>query len=91
MGEGQLIIRKKTLWEDGDPFSGGVMPDLYLLNLYSNMPALTFGAARWSRKGGAHMVDEYVSIEYLMTLTKVTVLTMMDWCGYEKVSRPLAG
>ncbi len=65
--------------------SGGVMSDLYLLNLYSKMPSLSFGAMGWSRKGGAHMVDEYVSIEDLMTFTKVTALTMMDWCGYEKV------
>lgn len=70
----------------GDPvISGGVMSDLYLLNLYSNMPSLTFGAAGWSRKGGAHQPNEYVNIDDLMTFTKITALTMMDWCGYEKV------
>jgi len=69
-----------------DPvISGGVMSDLYLLNLYSQMPALTFGAAGWSRKGGAHQPNEYVSIEDLIISTKVTALTIMSWCGYEKV------
>ncbi len=69
-----------------DPvISGGAMSDLYLLNLYSNMPSFSFGAAGWSRKGGAHQPNEYVNIDDLMTFTKVAALTMMDWCGYEKV------
>ncbi len=68
-----------------DPqIGGGVMSDLYLLNLYSQMPALTFGAARWSQTGGAHQPNEYVSIEDLIILTKVTALTIMSWCEYEE-------
>lgn len=68
-----------------DPqIGGGVMSDLYLLNLYSQMPALTFGAARWSQRGAAHQPNEYVSIEDLIILTKVTALTIMSWCEYEK-------
>ncbi len=68
-----------------DPqIGGGVISDLYLLNLYSQMPALTFGAARWSQRGPAHQPNEYVSIEDLIILTKVTALTIMSWCEYEE-------
>jgi len=65
--------------------SGGPMSDLYLLNLYSRMPSLSFGIAGWSRRGGAHQPNEYVSISGLVTFTKVTALVMMDWCGYAEI------
>ena len=49
------------------------------------MPSLTFGVFGWNRKGGAHQPNEYVSIDDLMVSTKLIALTMMDWCGYERI------
>ena len=36
------------------------------------------------RKGGAHQPNECVNIDDLITYVKITALTMMDWCGYNK-------
>ncbi len=63
---------------------GGVMSDLYLLNLYGSAPALSFGIQGWGRKGATHQPNECVNIDDLITYVKITALTMMDWCGYDK-------
>ncbi|GAH65997.1 unnamed protein product, partial [marine sediment metagenome] len=51
--------------------------DLFVLLDYFNIPAIHFGA------GGAHahLPDEHVKVNDLLTLTKSLLLFIIQWCG----------
>ena len=51
--------------------------DLFIFNLYGNMPGIVLGP----RGGNAHGVDEYVYIEDTINLTKIFALIALEWCG----------
>jgi len=53
--------------------------DLFIFNLYGNMPGLVLGP----RGGNAHGVDEFVYVEDILNLTKIFALIALEWCGIE--------
>jgi len=51
--------------------------DLWVLPHYFNIPALHFGAGG----ANAHLPDEYVKVNDLLTLAKSLLLFIIHWCG----------
>ena len=51
--------------------------DLFIFNLYGNMPGIVLGP----RGGNAHGIDEFVYVEDIINLTKIFALIAMEWCG----------
>lgn len=51
--------------------------DLWVLPDYFNIPAIHFGAGG----ANAHLPDEYVKVNDLLTLTKSLLLFIIRWCG----------
>lgn len=56
--------------------SGGLTDGVHLIN-YAKIPTVSIGPARHT----AHMVDEFVEVQQLITLTRVLALGMLRWCG----------
>ena len=50
--------------------------DLFIFNLYGNMPGIVLGP----RGGHAHGADEFVSTRDLLLLTKIFACAALDWC-----------
>jgi len=51
--------------------------DAYIFNLYSSTPALVLGPGG----GNAHAADEYVLVEDLIDLARLTARLLIAWCG----------
>ncbi len=51
--------------------------DLFIFNLYGNMPGIVFGPGG----GNAHGVDEFVFTEDIIKLTKIYTSIALEWCG----------
>jgi len=59
----------------------GIMPgasDLRLLTIYAGIPGLVFGPGDLKM---AHQIDEYISVEEVITATKIYALMLLKWCG----------
>ncbi|MFQ5711243.1 MAG: peptidase [Candidatus Geothermarchaeales archaeon] len=59
----------------------GVMPagtDMRLFTIYADIPTLLCGPGDPKM---AHQFDEYISVEEVITATKVYALTALRWCG----------
>ena len=55
--------------------------DARFFNLYGGIPATCFGPAG----GSIHGIDEWVSIDSMMNVTKVLAVFMARWCGLNPV------
>lgn len=77
-----LVITTKAVAEEclssevivtGAPFPC----DLFIFNLYGNMPGIVLGPSG----GNAHAADEFVYIEDIIRLTKIFSFMALRWCG----------
>jgi len=63
--------------------AGGPMNDMGFLNEYGAYPCIAFGLGHQDRTGSAHGIDEFITVGELMDGIKTTVITAMNWCGYD--------
>lgn len=68
-------ITNQTISIEGAPYPC----DLFIFNLYGNMPSIVLGP----RGRNAHGVNEFVYIEDIVNLAKIFACTALEWCGVE--------
>lgn len=72
-------IAKEIVGKEPEAFGTTVANDLRHFVLYANMPdTILYGPGG----SGLHGIDECVSIDDCILLTKILALTIIDWCGY---------
>lgn len=62
---------------EGVPYSS----DVWLLTNYGNTPTITFGPGSIAQ---AHGRNEFVSVNDVISATKIFALSIMNWCGTRK-------